>query len=68
MTFLKESLFNFTTSMSLKPSETNTQKDLHGFEYTMSKKSTEMKYFGISETVSVKIPFRTPLLVCSYVH
>jgi len=42
--------------MILKPTETNTQKDLHGFEYTMSKKSTEMIYFGISEMVSVKIP------------
>ena len=29
----------------------------------MSKKSTEMKYVGISETVSVRFPFRTPLLV-----
>jgi len=31
----------------------------------MSKKSTEMTYFGISEPVSVKFMFRTPLLACS---
>jgi len=31
----------------------------------MTKKSTEAKYFGKTELVSVKFPFRTPLLVCS---
>ena len=34
-------------------------------ENTMTKKSTEAKYFGKTEPVSVKVPFRTPLLVCS---
>jgi len=34
-------------------------------ENTMTKKSTEAKYFGKTEPVSVKFPFRTPLLVCS---
>ena len=34
-------------------------------ENTMTKKSTEAKYFGETEPVSVKFPFRTPLLVCS---
>ena len=34
-------------------------------ENTMTKKSTETKYFGKTEPVSVKFPFRTPLLVCS---
>ena len=34
-------------------------------EYTMTKKSTEAKYFGKNESVSVKFPFRTPLLVGS---
>ena len=34
-------------------------------ENTMTKKSTEAKYFGKTEPVSDKFPFRTPLLVCS---
>jgi len=34
-------------------------------ENAMTKKSTEAKYFGKNEPVSVKFPFRTPLLVCS---
>ena len=34
-------------------------------ENTMTKKSTEAKYFGKNEPASVKFPFRTPLLVCS---
>ena len=34
-------------------------------ENTMTKKSTEAKYFGKTEPVSVKFPFRAPLLVCS---
>ena len=34
-------------------------------ENTMTKKSIEAKYFGQTEPVSVKFPFRTPLLVCS---
>jgi len=34
-------------------------------ENTLTKKSTEAKYFGKTEPVSVKFPFRTPLLVCS---
>jgi len=34
-------------------------------ENTMTKKSTEAKDFGKTEPVSVKFPFRTPLLVCS---
>jgi len=37
-------------------------------ENTMTKKLTEAKYFGKTEPVSVKFPFRTPLLVCSYVQ
>jgi len=59
MTFLEKSLFNFTTYNDF---ETNRN------ENTTSKKSTEMKYFEISELVSVKFPFRTPLLVCSLVQ
>ena len=39
----------------LKPTDTK----------TMTKKSTEAKYFGKIEPVSVKFPVRTPLLVCS---
>jgi len=35
MAFFEKSLFNFTTLMTLKPTE-----------YTTLKKSTEMKYFG----------------------
>jgi len=31
----------------------------------MTKKSTDAKYFGKNEPVSVKFPFRTPLLLCS---
>jgi len=31
----------------------------------MTLKPTETKYFGKTEIVSVKFPFRTPLLVCS---
>jgi len=31
----------------------------------MTKKSTETKYFGKTEPVSIKFLFRTPLLVCS---
>jgi len=34
-------------------------------ENTMTKKSTTAKYFKKTEPVSVKFPFRTPLLVCS---
>jgi len=34
-------------------------------ENTMSKKPTEMNYVRKTETVSVKFPFRTPLLICS---
>ena len=34
-------------------------------ENIVTKKSTEAKYFGKTEPVSVKFPFRTPLLVCS---
>jgi len=34
-------------------------------ENTITKKSTEAKYFGKTEPVSVKFPFRTPLLVWS---
>jgi len=34
-------------------------------ENTMTKETTEAKYFGKTEPVSVKFPFRTPLLVCS---
>jgi len=52
MTFVEKSLFNFMTLMILKSTETK-------------HKSTEMKYFGVSETVSVKFPFQTLLLVCS---
>ena len=57
MTFLEKSLFNFTTLMTLKPTKT---KRMHN-----AKKSIEMKYFRITETVSVKFPFGTPLLVYS---
>jgi len=42
--------------MTLKPTETKTQ---------FTKKSTETKDFEKNEPVSVKFPFRTPLLVCS---
>jgi len=43
---------------------------IHDFEInrnenTMTKQSTEAKYFGKTEPVSVKFPFQTPLLVCS---
>jgi len=34
-------------------------------ENTMTEKTTEAKYFGKTEPVSVKFLFRTPLLVCS---
>ena len=37
-------------------------------EDTMTKTSPEAKYFGKTEPVSVKFPFRTPLLVCSLVQ
>ena len=37
-------------------------------ENTMTKKSTEAKYFRKTEPASVKFPFRTPLLVCSYMQ
>jgi len=53
MTFVEKNLFNFTILMILKLTETK------------RKHNQPMKYFGISKTVSVKFPFRTPLLVCS---
>ena len=37
----------------------------NGNENTITKKSTEAKYFGKTEPVSVKFPFRATLLVCS---
>ena len=56
MTFLDKKFVQF---YDINDFETNRN------ENTMSKKSTEMKYFGITETVSVKYPFRRHLLVCS---
>ena len=34
-------------------------------ENTMTKKSSQAKYFGKTEPISAKFLFRTPLLVCS---
>jgi len=65
MTFLEKSLFNFTnilTRFIINDFETNRN------ENTMTKKSTEAKYFGKTEPASVNFPFRTLLLVCSYVQ
>ena len=52
-------IFIILTRFIINDFETNRNKN------TMTKKSTEAKYFGRTELVSVKFPFRTPLLVCS---
>jgi len=51
--------FDILTRFIVNDFETNRN------EITITKKSTESKYFGKTEPVSVKFPFRTPLLVCS---
>jgi len=50
--------YDILTRCIINAFETNRNK-------TMTKKSTEAKYFGNIEPISVKFPFRTPLLVCS---
>ena len=51
--------YDILTSFVINEFETNRK------ENTMAKKSTEAKYFGKTEPVSVKFPFWTPLLVCN---
>jgi len=59
MTFFDKSLFNFTTfnDFETNRNQANTQRLKNQPKWNIS--------FGITETVSVKFPFRTPLLVCS---
>ena len=57
MTFVQ--FYDILTRFIINDFETNRN------ENTMTKKSTEAKYFGKTEPVSVKLQFRTPLLVCS---
>ena len=51
--------YDILTRFIMNDSETNRN------ENTMSKKPTEMNYVRKTEPVSVKFPFRTPLLICS---
>ena len=61
MTFLEKSVqfYDILRRFIINNFETNRN------ENTMTKQSTEAKYFGKTELVFVKFPFRTPLLVCS---
>ena len=52
-------LYDISTRFIINGFETNRN------EKTMTKKSTEAKYFGKTEPVSVKFLFRTALLVCN---
>ena len=51
--------YDILTRFIINDFETNRNENI------MTKKSTEAKFFGKTEPVSVKSPFRTPLLVCS---